>query len=79
VSSNPHQPETDKLSNAGLKCAAPDCNYYLIVPKVEWLESWKPYFRSEHTYQFDEGRAPDITVEWDIVATCSVCEDGGSM
>lgn len=76
---NPHQPTFDVLAKDGLKCEAPGCNYYLHVPREEWLETWKPYFRREHTDQFDHDRARNITVEWVISATCSVCPDGGEV
>lgn len=76
---NLHQPTFDVLSKGGLKCEAPGCNYFLVVPREEWLETWKPYFLREHTYQFDEGRARDIEVEWVISATCSVCPNGGNI
>ncbi len=76
MTTNPHQPDIDFLSRGGLKCTAPDCNFYLAVPREDWLESWKPHFRDVHTQQYDEGRARDIEIEWVISACCSVCEDG---
>jgi hypothetical protein len=36
-------------------------------------------FRNLHGRQYEPGNAPDITVEWELVAQCSVCPDGGSI
>jgi hypothetical protein len=33
-------------------------------------------FHKSHGGQYDAGRAPDIAVEWEISACCSVCPDG---
>lgn len=76
---NPHQPEHE---GGLLKCQAPDCGYWrtFYVPEyrdyAEWLASACEGFKREHSEQFKPGRAPDISVDWEISACCSVCEDG---
>lgn len=76
---NPHQPEP---SGGLLKCQAPDCGYLrtFYVPEYrdyeKWLASACEGFKRDHSYQFEPGRARDISVDWEISALCSVCEDG---
>ena len=34
---------------------------------------------ADHERQHAPGNALDITVEWEVIADCSVCEDGGKV
>lgn len=73
---NAHQPT--KAEHA-LRCAAPDCGYAMHVYRFpddkDNTQLWFDHFKRNHTAQYEPGRAPDITVEWEISALCSVCED----
>jgi hypothetical protein len=83
---NLHQPITEEHH---IKCAAPDCGYAMHTYPVRSITTgddgdywdrlntfWAEQFHRYHASQYDEGRAPDITVDWEISACCSVCEDG---
>lgn len=76
---NPHEP---KRVGRLLECQAPDCGYWqtFYVPKSanydDWLASACKMFKRDHSEQFEPGRAPNIAVDWEISALCSVCEDG---
>lgn len=76
---NPHQP---KHEGAFLNCQAPDCRYWVTfhVPNgrdfEEWLSTARKRFKRDHSEQFEPGRAPNISVDWEVSALCSVCEDG---
>lgn len=76
---NPHQPNPGP--DTFIHCAAPDCEYAQFTHRLpgrnedQTAAFWTELFRSNHTAQHDPGRAPDITVEWEISASCSVCED----
>lgn len=80
---NAHQPVD--VENR-LNCAAEGCGFsmhtYGIPGKVfdedpeKLANYWRSLFLRSHTEQFEPGRAPDITVDWTISASCSVCPDG---
>lgn len=88
---NPHQPVKDGFF---WKCAVEGCHFMLMIPDTSKFrvaegqerapqsyadDNYKELFKGDHTDTFNPGRAQDITVEWDILADCSVCEDGGSV
>ena len=70
---NQHKPITD---GSFLKCAAPDCHYALFTTHNFTINEgfWEKQFL-DHARQYEPGRAPDITVDWEISACCSVCPD----
>lgn len=78
---NPHQPVMSD-SRRSVTCAAEGCSY--IMPHHDFEAGTREqndataaaFFRTYHGNQYEPGRAPDITVEWEISACCSVCEDG---
>lgn len=76
---NPHQPALTEDGH-NLRCTAPDCGYALHVyhhPSGNTPpEYWAGLFHSYHSRQYDPGNAPDIAVDWEISASCSVCPDG---
>jgi hypothetical protein len=79
TATNPHQPQQTENR---LTCTAPDCGYAMFTYGLRHFEGqpekqdtyWRSLF-TNHADQFDPGRAPDITVDWEISACCSVCED----
>lgn len=80
---NLHQPRID---GTAVRCSAPGCYHvtfgYLLPTEKddpERQESAKENFRRAHTATYEPGRAPDIEVDWRVVATCSVCHDGGDV
>lgn len=76
---NPHQPVVATPYGGGIGCSG--CGYYAMTGKLAHLSEEdiakfvQNHFR-EHADQYLPGRAPDITVEYELVASCSVCEDG---
>lgn len=82
MSHNPHIP---RLTESAVECSAPGCSHiwYVGSDAVERAKERTPrdpvaFFTSiwgNHSRQFEPGGAPDITVEWEIVAHCSVCPD----
>lgn len=78
---NPHVPDfkfTDLFAIRGVACKAPDCPY-LMYAGVRTEESYAALFKSDHAVQYEPGRAPDIEVDWEPSASCSVCEDSGDV
>jgi hypothetical protein len=77
LTANPHQPVMEEHA---LRCAAPECGYAMHVYKFPSGEDntrlWVDHFKRNHSRQYDPGNAPDITVEWEIIASCSVCIGG---
>lgn len=77
------------VANGGaLVCNAPSCEYTAYIGEAavaRGAASETPlaeYFANlwhGHARQFEPGAAPDITVEWELVASCSVCPEGGDM
>lgn len=82
MSHNPHIP---RLTESTVECSAPGCSHvwYVGSDAVERAKERTPrdpvaFFTSiwgNHSRQFEPGGAPDITVEWELVAHCSVCPD----
>lgn len=81
---NPH---TMVMSdNRGIvTCAAEGC-YYVSThydfpgrTPEENDASAEGIFRMHHSGQYEPGRAPNIAIEYQLVATCSVCPDGGDV
>jgi hypothetical protein len=74
---NPHQPATQ---DTRIACAAPDCGYAMHRhpnPDGSSMDAFLlDLFHRNHSRQYDPGRAPDIAVDWEISACCSVCPDG---
>lgn len=71
---NAHQPVT---ATNRIDCAATDCGYAMhTYHPPQGSIDWAHHFRQQHTAQYEPGRAPDITVDWEISACCSVCPDG---
>jgi hypothetical protein len=78
---NLHQPASTENR---ITCAAPDCGYSMHTHSIRMFEGkpdqlatyWESLFDRHHADQYAPGRAPDITVDWEISACCSVCEDG---
>lgn len=85
MSKNEHFPVP---SGATLVCNAPGCEYVAFVglpainrgaaSDVPFSEYFGHLWRG-HAHQYEPGSAPDISVEWELVATCSVCPEGGDM
>jgi hypothetical protein len=80
---NVHQPIAE---GHRLVCGAPDCGYAIHTYPIRSLDDadriatyWASLFKNNHSSQYDPGHAPDIAVEWEISATCSVCPDGGEI
>jgi hypothetical protein len=77
AATNLHQPS---ITERAITCAAPDCGYAMHRhPNPDGTsmdEFLLTLFQRHHSGQYDTGRAPDITVDWEISACCSVCEDG---
>ena len=79
VPTNQHQHIVDENY---FRCAAPDCGYAMYThpirhrPEEQATEFWENQWRRLHADQYAPGRAPDITVDWEISACCSVCPDG---
>lgn len=80
---NLHQPVID---GSAVRCGKDDCYHAifgLIHPTIkddpEEQERGKRMFRTMHTAENEPGRAPSIEVEYRIVASCSVCPDGGDV
>ena len=65
-----------KHSQAGrnVKASCTRCDYWVMT----WLPSQCPneLITHDHAAQHEPGRALDITVEWEVSANCSVCDDG---
>lgn len=63
-------------------CAAEGCSYIMTHWDIQTRTreqndtTAEALFMMHHRSQYEPGRAPDITVEWEISAYCSVCEDG---
>jgi hypothetical protein len=76
---NQHQPVEE---GSFYRCATPDCHYSIYTYPIRRLpvdrnaEYWASVWQSTHARQYDPGNAPDITVDWEISACCSVCPDG---
>lgn len=74
---NAHQPvlvrNPDGVAHTA-ECAAADCPH-LVLAGLRTDKEYERMFK-EHTDQYEPGRAPDITVDWEVSALCSVCEDG---
>ncbi|QAY16180.1 hypothetical protein SEA_SONALI_68 [Arthrobacter phage Sonali] len=77
---NPHQPST---GTRHLHCTADGCHFTLQRPAAspnstpgDFENFWLGKFIDYHSGQFEPGRAPDIAVDWEISACCSVCPDG---
>lgn len=66
---NAHQPVA---TERGVKCGAEGCfwaAYGTIKPeRYDWAIR-------DHRAQYEPGRAPDIEVDWEPSAWCSVCDD----
>ena len=82
MTANPHQPK--RVDNT-LRCSAPDCYFFLTSPVAAWFDDAQMYARAEnkfrvlHAAQYDPDREPDIEVSYELVADCSICEDGGEV
>lgn len=83
VTENLHQPQMD---GTAVRCAVPDCGtvvFGLLHPeRVEVereQENAREAFKRMHTSEYEPGRAPSISVEWALVASCSVCPDMGDV
>lgn len=78
---NPHTMMMGASRNF-ITCAAEGCGYfsthYDFPSRTQEANdaSAAGLFNMHHRAQYDPGRAPDITVEYELVAYCSVCEDG---
>lgn len=76
---NPHQPE---IAAHHWNCTAPECRYQMHVYPIRAMDPaehgtyWQGIWDGTHAAQFGPGRAPDIAIEWEISALCSVCPDG---
>lgn len=78
--SNAHEPifkHSPEGVTYAVSCAASDCHYLLSAGGSD-DERYRSLFES-HRSQYDPGRAPDIEIEYELVATCSVCADGGDV
>lgn len=53
-------------------CPRDDCDWWVIGTRGPVADQ----ALAEHEAQHGPGRALDITVEWEVSALCSVCEDG---
>lgn len=62
---------------AAVYCEAPGCNFRARFT-LESLsrDGFKKTFHSLHGQEYDEGRAPSISVDWEPVADCSFCGRG---
>jgi hypothetical protein len=63
---------------SSVSCAVEDCHFTLVAGLAD-APTYARIFQDEHAAQYEPGRAPDIAVDWEIVADCSVCEDGGDI
>lgn len=63
-----------------VSCTAEGCHYLSsfvsTVHEEEFVRVRAEVHFSNHTKQYLPGSAPDIVVDWEISACCSVCEDG---
>lgn len=78
--SNAHEPvfkHSPEGVTYGASCAAPDCVYVVYSGGAD-DERYRGHFDA-HRSQYEPGRAPDIEIEYELVATCSVCADGGDV
>lgn len=83
---NPHRAVFDDKQKM-VTCAAPACRYCFIYPGPraegkltrEIAQRWTRIFHANHGMQYEPGRAPDIAVDWEISASCSICDDGGEI
>jgi hypothetical protein len=78
---NAHQPELIRNADGiatSASCAAPNCNTNVRAGMAS-DEGYIAHFTRLHTVQYEPGRAPDIEVDWDPSANCSVCEDLGEV
>jgi hypothetical protein len=83
ITENTHQPVVD---GTAVRCADTGCCHAVFgiirateQDNPEAQERAKESFKQRHTVQYEAGNAPDIEVDWQIVATCSVCPDGGDV
>lgn len=69
-----------------IKAVCSECGrvIYLALPKREFPTRTDTEHAAlelnmlrDHADQHEPGRALDISVDWELVASCSVCEDGG--
>ncbi|QGJ93517.1 hypothetical protein SEA_MUFASA8_69 [Arthrobacter phage Mufasa8] len=80
---NLHQP-VERDGNH-LDCGAPDCGYSMFTHPIatptfkdqpeKMATYWRDQFQRHHSDQYAPGRAPDIAVDWEVSACCSICED----
>lgn len=76
---NPHRPVED---GSFYRCFAAECDYSIYVYPLRRLsaersaEYWDVVWHSTHARQYEPGNAPDIAVDWEVSACCSVCPDG---
>jgi len=77
AATNPHQPT---VTEKAITCGAPECGYAMHrhgnPDGTSMDEFLLTLFQRNHSGQYDVGRAPDIAVDWEISALCSVCPDG---
>lgn len=76
---NAHQPELNPSSQAprSASCSAPSCHFH-VWGGAQTEAFYRGLFK-DHADQYEPHRAPDIEVDWEISASCSVCEDSGSI
>ena len=78
---------TPRVGDGVLECEAPGCGLAMYVGKHTTDTAraqaspadYLGFVWNNHARQFEPGAAPDITVEWELVASCSVCPEGGDM
>lgn len=85
---NPHQIVIPDPYEGSFTCAAPDCRFWStgasvkrggVLSSREHIVTVNEFIFKDHANQFLPDRAPDIQVEYELVANCSVCDDGGDM
>lgn len=72
---NPHKP---RMNGPLVECIR--CPGYILAGVGSLpIEGRIAAFERVHASQFEPGKAPDITVDFEIVAECSICDDGGDI
>lgn len=64
----------------GIRAECHICGYVVFTGAlVRVKRDWGAYLLRGHYEQHAPGRALDITVDWEVSADCSVCDDGGDI
>lgn len=61
-----------------VKCSDPG-HHFIVASGPMASEAYYASAFRRHAAQYEEGRAPDIAVDWEVSASCSVCGDGGDV